>query len=594
MSAGKQIAMLLAVDPHAIGGVRLRARQGAARDAWLSFVQAVLEQQGPVRRCPATCPDERLIGGLDLAATLAAGRPIVERGLLADVDGGVLMLSGAERLEPARFARIASAFDRTSVTVERDGVHAAHDSRFGMIALDEGASDEEAPPAALVDRLAIWMSLDGARVCDIAIDETVREQMLAARRLRPVVTIADTWIVTICQAAEALGVASARAPSLAVAVARSHAALQGRSAVEEADVRAAVCLVLAPRATRLPIEHRPEEPAEPAQPLPEQSNALPPSSTEDARETPRLDEDLTMILTAATAAIPNGLLAKLSGADATGTALKSGGRAGAACTTRGRGRPLGSRQARSRERRNLALVDTLRAAAPWQRLRRASRESISPRPHRIEVRSSDFRVRKLKHRSETATIFVVDASGSQALNRMAEVKGAVELILADCYQRRDCVALIAFRGRKAELLLPPTRSLTRARRHIEGLPGGGGTPLATALDAARELALAVRRKGQLPSVVLMTDGRANIARDGRQGRQSAMQDAVEAAQDFAAAGVSALLIDSSVHRNSEAERLAAAMGASYIALPYASAEALSGAVRSANIGVVRERGGPQR
>ena len=115
---------------------------------------------------------------------------------------------------------------------------------------------------------------------------------------------------------------------------------------------------------------------------------------------------------------------------------------------------------------------------------------------------------------ETTTIFVVDASGSAALHRLAEAKGAVELLLADCYIRRDQVALIAFRGSAAELLLPPTRSLARAKRSLAGLPGGGGTPLAAGLDAAFALSDSIRRKGQTPTVIVLTDGRANIARDG--------------------------------------------------------------------------------
>ena len=114
------------------------------------------------------------------------------------------------------------------------------------------------------------------------------------------------------------------------------------------------------------------------------------------------------------------------------------------------------------------------------------------------------------------TISSSDASsgslgGSSALHRLAEAKGAVELLLADCYVRRDSVAVLAFRGRSAELLLPPTRSLVRAKRSLAELPGGGGTPLAAGIDAARELAFAVRRRGDTAVVVVLSDGRANLA-----------------------------------------------------------------------------------
>jgi magnesium chelatase subunit D len=139
----------------------------------------------------------------------------------------------------------------------------------------------------------------------------------------------------------------------------------------------------------------------------------------------------------------------------------------------------------------------------------------------VEVRKDDFRVTRYRQRSETTTIFVVDASGSAALHRLAEAKGAVELLLADCYVRRDRVAMVAFRGPGAELLLPPTRSLVRAKKGLAALPGGGGTPLASGIDAAIGLADGVRRRGGTPVIVILTDGRANVTRAGIGGRTQA-------------------------------------------------------------------------
>jgi magnesium chelatase subunit D len=176
------------------------------------------------------------------------------------------------------------------------------------------------------------------------------------------------------------------------------------------------------------------------------------------------------------------------------------------------------------------------------------------------------------------TIFVVDASGSAALHRLAEAKGAVELLLADCYVRRDQVALIAFRGNAAELLLPPTRSLARAKRSLAGLPGGGGTPLAAGLDAAFALTDLIRRKGQTPTVIVLTDGRANIARDGGQGRPRAEEDAISAARQLRTAGVRTVLVDTSPRPGPLAEQFAKEMGARYLPLPHADAATLSKAV----------------
>jgi magnesium chelatase subunit D len=201
-----------------------------------------------------------------------------------------------------------------------------------------------------------------------------------------------------------------------------------------------------------------------------------------------------------------------------------------------------------------------------------------PGAGRVRIEASDFRVTQYQQRAQTLTIFAVDASGSSALNRLAEAKGAVELLLADCYVRRDQVAVVTFRGRAAELLLPPTRSLLRAKRNLAGLPGGGGTPLAAAIDTALLVALQAQRRGDTPLLVLLTDGRANVARNGAGGREAAHADALQAARQLRRSGIAALFVDTSTRPNPLAESLASAMNAQYIPLPYASAQALSSVV----------------
>ncbi len=182
---------------------------------------------------------------------------------------------------------------------------------------------------------------------------------------------------------------------------------------------------------------------------------------------------------------------------------------------------------------------------------------------------------------ETTTIFAVDASGSAALERLAEAKGAVESLLAECYVRRDRVALVAFRGRGADLLLVPTRSLVRAKRALASLPGGGGTPLAAGIEAAGRLAAAERRSGRSPVVLLLTDGRANVARSGAPGRAQAAADALAAARALAAEGTRALVIDTAARPQDSARALAAAMAARYLPMPLADAARLTQAVREA-------------
>ena len=196
------------------------------------------------------------------------------------------------------------------------------------------------------------------------------------------------------------------------------------------------------------------------------------------------------------------------------------------------------------------------------------------------MRREDFRVRRFIERTGTTVHFIVDASGSAAVYRLGEAKGAVELLLAESYARRDRVSLMAFRGKGTEILLPPTRALARAKRVLAALPGGGGTPMAIAIDAAAQQGLATRRSGSAPLVVILSDGRANIARDGTPGRAGAERDAMLAARAFAQFGIPSMFVDTSPRGEPIAKRIAEAMRARYVFLPTADAKALGGLVRT--------------
>lgn len=286
------------------------------------------------------------------------------------------------------------------------------------------------------------------------------------------------------------------------------------------------------------------------------------------------------MLEAAQAAIPAGLLASLKIGQLQRAKTPTSGSAGALQKNALRGRPVGGRKGEPRAGQRINVLETLRAAAPWQKIRQRQQATAEGQRQRIVVRKEDFHVTRFRQSGQTTTVFVVDASGSSALNRLAEAKGAVELLLADCYVRRDSVAVLAFRGQTAELILPPTRSLARAKRSLAGLPGGGGTPLAHAIEASMLLAEQLRKKGETPIVVLLTDGKGNIARDGRPGRAQAATDALAAATEMRLKGFSTLLVDTSPQAQEAAQNLAQAMGAQYLALPYAGANTLNQAVRA--------------
>ena len=566
-----RVAVLFAIDPAGLGGVRVRAHAGPVRDAWLAMLKALMGERAWIR-VPQSVTDERLLGGLDLPATLSAGRPISQSGLLATVDGGVLVLSMAERISRATAARITQAMDNAQVVVERDGIRQQSSTQFGVVALDEATPEDDGLPEALCDRMAFDIDLRAISPRFIDTDMASAEEITAARERLEKIEMPEAMIDALCSVAMALGVSSLRACSLALCAVRASAAFDDNDCCTDDDAQIAASLVLAPRATQLPHEDDDTE-GDDAQPEPQQSPAENDSPSPLSQQQAMEDR----VLDAAQAAIPPNLLAALiSGIKP----VRMSGKSGAYSDAGAHGRPIGSRRANNLRGRRLHLVDTLRAAAPWQRLRRAlSGEAVAKA--RVLVRAEDFHVTRVRQRSASVTVFVVDASGSSAMHRLSEVKGAIEMLLAECYVRRDQVALVAFRGRSAELLLPPTRSLTAARRRLSGLPGGGGTPLASALEVTASLVDSLARRGQSPLVVLLTDGRANVALDGSGARERAQQEAMQTAQQLAQVQVPVLLIDTSPKPQQEAATLARAMRARYLPLPHAGSAQLAQTVRLA-------------
>ncbi|MEN9721421.1 MAG: magnesium chelatase ATPase subunit [Pseudomonadota bacterium] len=581
------IAALFAVDPVGLGGVALRSPACENRDQWLALLKNLLPAQTPLRRVPLNINDTALLGGLDLGATLQAGKPIALRGLLAQADGGVLILAMAERMSLSAAARFGSVLDTGMVALQRDGLDTSAKANIGLVALDEGSSDDEQMPAGLADRLAFRLLMNAHEENEEG-PEWTAEEVLSARQRLSHVKIDDEAVQALCAAALALGIDSLRASVFAVRVARAAAALAGSQSVEEEHIGVAARLVLAPRATRLPPPE-PEPPSDKSDSENQDQNDKKDDKRDDPEDASNEEKNLLdnlpdnlveLVLEAAQAAMPAGLLASLKIGQLQRAKTPTSGSAGALQKNALRGRPVGARKGEPRAGQRINVLETLRAAAPWQKIRQRQQATAEGQRQRIVVRKEDFHVTRFRQSGQTTTVFVVDASGSSALNRLAEAKGAVELLLADCYVRRDSVAVLAFRGQTAELILPPTRSLARAKRSLAGLPGGGGTPLAHAIEASMLLAEQLRKKGETPIVVLLTDGKGNIARDGRPGRAQAATDALAAATEMRLKGFSTLLVDTSPQAQEAAQNLAQAMGAQYLALPYAGANTLNQAVRA--------------
>ncbi|SIO50234.1 protoporphyrin IX magnesium-chelatase [Rhodovulum sp. ES.010] len=547
----------LAVDPAGLGGLWMRARSGPVRDR---LIEALPALPLPIRRLHPSIGDEQLFGGIDLTATLSSGKLVERAGVLAEP--AILLLPMAERTQPGLAARLAGAIDRGT--------------GHCLIALDEGAEPQETLPEALTDRLALHVDLDAlsfGQTDEIVLDDAALAE--ARNRLRSV-RAADKVLEDLTLLAARLGVHSMRAPMLALRTARALAAIAGNDEVEADDLTAAVQLVLGPRATQFPEDEQDQPPEQ--DPTPPEPEPEPDKGEQDEGEGQSLD-DLPLqdiLLEAAKATLPADLLAMLASKKANRGA---GGSAGAGAKRKGnrRGRPIPSRRGRLDSGSRLDVISTLRAAAPWQTIRK--RESRFERS--LHIRSDDFRIKRFEEKSDRLLIFVVDASGSAAMTRLAEAKGAVEILLAEAYARRDHVALVAFRGEGAELLLPPTRSLVQTKRRLAALPGGGGTPLAAGLKMALEVAIQAKGRGMTPTVALMTDGRANIALDGSANRAMAGEDATRMATALRMNGYPAMVIDMGQRPERALKALAETLGAPYIPLPRADADRLSTAVSAA-------------
>ncbi|APX14183.1 magnesium chelatase subunit D [Tateyamaria omphalii] len=530
---------LLALDPQGLGGAVIRMRASPDRDALLAGFTPAL----PIRKLPITIPDDQLFGGIDLTATLSSAQLIENKSFFNDPV--IAQIPMAERCPPALAAKLAQAADQSLTQ--------------GFLLIDEGIEPDERAPDPLADRCAFHLAPEGRNpLVPAGTNSSVPAGTL--------VKTADA-ILQLTLLATRFGITSLRAPTLALRTARAHAQLMGRDHLTDTDLEIAATLVYPHRATLIPED--PEDRQSP--PPPRESEDCPRGDTQENDAIP----DADMLVDAVKSALPPDLL---NGLVPAGTTRKSGGAgAGQKRTSNRRGRPLPSRPGRLDGTSRIDLISTLRAAAPWQPLRRQQQ----PDRRGLLIRPSDIRLKRYAEQSDRLLIFAVDASGSAAMSRLNEAKGAIELLLADAYASRDHVALIAFRGTEAETLLPPTRSLVQTKRRLSALPGGGGTPLASGLQHALLLAQQSKGKGLTPTVILITDGRANIALDGTANRAQAADDATAMATALRASKTAALVIDMSNRPQRALQDLSHALDAPYVALPRADAQRLSGAVTSA-------------
>merc|ERR1719428_1642022 len=330
----------------------------------------------------------------------------------------------------------------------------------------------------------------------------MRSSITFAREYLKGIKVARPQLEYLCENAIRAGVQGNRGEIFAAEVARANAALNGNDMVEADDLRLGVKLAIAPRGTVIAPPPDMDEEMEPPPPPP----PPPPQDEEQQEDAPP--------------AVPEEFMFDVEGVAIDSEVMRftdqaKSGRSG----SRGkiysdeRGRYIKAKLPKGKVRK-LAVDATLRMAAPYQKRRRAKEEAKTglDQTGKVFIETSDVRAKLMARKAGALVVFVVDASGSMALNRMNVAKGAAVSLLTDAYQSRDKVCLITFQGDAAEVVLPPTRSIAMARNRLEVMPCGGGSPLAHALNQAAIVGVNAQKSGDVGEVlvILISDGRANV------------------------------------------------------------------------------------
>jgi magnesium chelatase subunit D len=570
----------------------------------------------PLVELPVGATEDRVVGTLDLERAIKQGERRFEPGLLAAANRGILYVDEVNLLNDHLVDVLLDAAAMGVNYVEREGVSVEHPAQFLLVGTMNPEEGDLRPQ--LLDRFALAVEVEGLRApadrAEVvrrriafesdplgftarwaAAEAAERERILAARALLPDVRLDDRMLGLITQLCCDFDVDGLRADIVMYKTALTLAAYAGRRRVTEDDVRDAAELALLHRRRRQPFE----QPALDRERLDERIQEYLERTSENAdgpanEDSPHPEDSAEGEGESAGSQARDQVFAPDRPPLPPNVAAPAPRRATAPRGRRSKAvvlpwqttvepvgpyvRSLVPRQPRPRD---WALDATLRAAAPHQRDRRAQQRDARTA---VLLEPRDLRQKQRETRLNNLILFVVDASGSMAArDRMAAAKGAVLALLLDAYRKRDQVGLIAFRGRDAELLLPPTSSVDLAETRLRDLPTGGRTPLAHGLDLARQtIERYVRsRPGTLPLLILVSDCRANVPLVASQ--RDCLAEVQALGADLQRRQIAAVVIDSESGplQLGLAAEMATALGARYLRLEDLDAARLAGAVREA-------------
>ena len=582
-------------------------------------------RQIPIVDLPVGATEDRLVGSLDIEEAIKTGNRVFEPGLIAATHRGILYIDEVNLLNDHLVDILLDAAAMGRNYVEREGISITHRSEFILVGTMNPEEGDLRPQ--LLDRFGLAVEVEGRfspeerqqvvkrRIAYEAdpqafmaewqqAEQGERARVSRSQELLPQVNVSDDILALITSICAEYDIDGMRGDIVMYKTAATIAAYEDRTEVNAEDVREAAKLALLHRQRRQPFQQpnlateqldsmvddfqgqdRQREPQDSSQNDKqgegdsEPSDLSPPDLESDEPDQPDpKDPD--------TGPGPLGQEQQFEVGDPFAVrtlnvkppdkrSRRASGRRNVTITDSSAGRYVRSKLPEGKAS-GLALDATLRAAAPHQLGRRERTESQNA----VLIESHDIRVKVRESRSGSLVLFVVDASGSMgAQRRMVAVKGAVMSLLLDAYQRRDRVGMISFRGTSASLMLPPTNSVDLAQVHLAEMPTGGRTPLSAGLFKALEVIETERIKDRdvLPLVVLLSDGRGNVAL----GQDSPLDEAYAAAGIIGDDKIPSVVVDteSGFIRLGMVQPVAEAMGAQYLKLEDLRADNLAEAVR---------------